>query len=408
MEKIKILVASGDNAGSGKFRCIDPHVNLQNNFGDQFFVDINSSVDFSNIEYLKQYQIIFIHRTPQHNTKSAIQIINNIKKLGIKLIVDTDDYWDLDPSHGLYLTYKQNKLPELMINILKLADAVTVPTKILADAIKKYNKNVFILPNAIDPKEEQFNPKPTESNRVRFGWLGGSSHIKDLEIINGFGNTINNYTKIAQNVLCGFDLRGTVREVNKETQEIKERPMKPMESTWFAYEVFLTNSYRYLENDMNYVKYLTQFKYDENYNDKDKPYRRIWTKPINTYANGYNEFDVALAPLNSSIFNQYKSQLKVIEAGFHKKALIAQNYGPYTIDLISGIEKGGVFNNKGNALLVDSVKNHKQWNNFAKKLIESDNLRLELGERLYETVSLKYDLNNVTKYRAEIYKSIIK
>ena len=43
-----------------------------------------------------------------------------------------------------------------------------------------------------------------------------------------------------------------------------------------------------------------------------------------------------------------KSQLKVIEAGFHKKALVGQDYGPYTIDCVSAIERGGVFNPKGN------------------------------------------------------------
>jgi hypothetical protein len=32
----------------------------------------------------------------------------------------------------------------------------------------------------------------------------------------------------------------------------------------------------------------------------------------------------------------------------------------------------------------------------------------DMGERLYETVKDKYDLKNVTKDRAEFYKSIIK
>jgi hypothetical protein len=36
------------------------------------------------------------------------------------------------------------------------------------------------------------------------------------------------------------------------------------------------------------------------------------------------------------------------------------------------------------------------------------NLAYDLGQRLYETVKDKYDLNNVTKDRAELYKSLIK
>jgi glycosyltransferase involved in cell wall biosynthesis len=140
----------------------------------------------------------------------------------------------------------------------------------------------------------------------------------------------------------------------------------------------------------------------------NKPYRRIWTKPISQYATGYNHFDIALAPLNDSQFNKYKSQLKVIEAGFHKKALIAQNYGPYTIDLIGAIDKGGAWNPKGNCLLVETSKNHKQWTKNAKKLIDNPDLITELGEKLYETVKDKYDLNNVTKLRSELYKNLIK
>ena len=62
-------------------------------------------------------------------------------------------------------------------------------------------------------------------------------------------------------------------------------------------------------------------------------YNRVWTKPVTSYASNYRLFDVSLAPIKNHIFNRVKSQLKVIEAGFYKKALIASNLGPYTIDL---------------------------------------------------------------------------
>ena len=96
----------------------------------------------------------------------------------------------------------------------------------------------------------------------------------------------------------------------------------------------------------------------------------------------------------------------MIEAGFHKKAIIAQNYGPYTIDLVSAIEKG-VINNNGNSLLVESSKNHKQWSQHVKRLVDNPSLVEDLGEKLYETVKDKYNLNTVTKERAEIYKTLL-
>jgi glycosyltransferase involved in cell wall biosynthesis len=156
---------------------------------------------------------------------------------------------------------------------------------------------------------------------------------------------------------------------------------------------------------MDYKTYLFNFV-ESPYNDLDKPYVRRWTRNIDTYASNYNYFDVSLAPLVESLFNESKSQLKVIEAGFHKKALIASEVKPYTLDLISGISEGK-FNGKGNSLLVSPKKNHKQWAQHMKKLIENPNMIEDLGNRLYETVKDKYSLKNVSKDRIQFFKSII-
>ena len=51
--------------------------------------------------------------------------------------------------------------------------------------------------------------------------------------------------------------------------------------------------------------------------------------------------------------------------------------------------------------------NHNGDLNIAKKLIDNPTWAKDLGERLYETVKDKYDLNVVTKDRAEFYKSIV-
>ena len=40
MSKIKVLVVPSDRTGVGKFRSVDPHVFLQNLYGDDFHVDI--------------------------------------------------------------------------------------------------------------------------------------------------------------------------------------------------------------------------------------------------------------------------------------------------------------------------------------------------------------------------------
>ena len=107
-------------------------------------------------------------------------------------------------------------------------------------------------------------------------------------------------------------------------------------------------------------------------------------------------------------FNEVKSQLKVIESGFHKKALIAQDYGPYQIDCINIFDRGGKINEKGNAILVEKHRNHKDWYKAMKKLSENPTLVDLLQNNLYNTVKDKYHIDTVTHTRAEFYKILVK
>ena len=204
--------------------------------------------------------------------------------------------------------------------------------------------------------------------------------------------------------LCGFDTRGTVTEINQQTKEQKQRDIRPEETVWARYEEIFTDNYKFV--DENYKKFLMKFTDEEYKTNEHLFYNRVWTKPVTSYATNYRLFDVSIAPIKNHIFNRVKSQLKVIEAGFYKKALIASNLGPYTVDLKHAL-KNGEFSD-GNALLVDEPKNHSDWAKNMKKLIENPNFAYDLGQRLYETVKDTYDLNVVTKNRAEFYKSLIK
>jgi glycosyltransferase involved in cell wall biosynthesis len=291
-----------------------------------------------------------------------------------------------------------------IINNLKVASYITTTTTIFADEIKKFNKNVYILPNAINPKEQQFQAKTEPSDILRFGWLGGSSHLHDLKLLHGTFNKLSSLKDKYSLYLCGFDTRGTVTEINQQTKEQKQRDIRPEETVWARYEEIFTDNYKFV--DENYKKFLMKFTDEEYKTNEHLFYNRVWTKPVTSYATNYRLFDVSIAPIKNHIFNRVKSQLKVIEAGFYKKALIASNLGPYTVDLKHAL-KNGEFSD-GNALLVDEPKNHSDWAKNMKKLIENPNFAYDLGQRLYETVKDTYDLNVVTKNRAEFYKSLIK
>jgi glycosyltransferase involved in cell wall biosynthesis len=287
---------------------------------------------------------------------------------------------------------------------LKAADYVTTTTELFANEIRKLNKNVIVLPNAIDPNEPQFKEPTPPSEKIRVGWLGGSSHLHDLKLLDGMVNKLGPIQDKLQYYVCGFDIRGTVTEINKQTGEQTQRAIRPSETVWVKYEEIFTNNYKIISPE--YKNFLDDFE-EKPFDGLEKEnYVRVWTRPVESYAKNYSNFDISLAPIKNHIFNRMKSQLKVIEAGFHKKALIASNVGPYTIDLKHAM-KNGEFTD-GNALLVDEHKNHSDWAKWIKKLVDNPNMITDLGERLYETVKDKYDLNVVTKTRAEFYKSLIK
>jgi glycosyltransferase involved in cell wall biosynthesis len=406
MSKIRILAIPSDKHGVGKFRMMDPFVFISDKHSEDIHVDISYNAEDRD-EYFLNYDIVvfhtFIHQT---NHEHNIKRINWLKSKGIITVMDIDDLWFVDQRHPMYQVIKMNKVGEMKIDMLKTVDYVSTTTPIFAQTIKDKLKvsNVVVFPNAVNEDEPQFQNKSIKSDKVRFGWLGGSSHLHDLELMsNGISSTYNLFKDKVQFVLCGFDTRGSVTVIDQEGKQ-QQRPIQPTETVWYKYEGFFTDNFKVLSPE--YKNYLGTFTQGD-YNDIDEPYRRRWTKDINSYATNYNTFDVSLAPLVDSVFNANKSQLKVIEAGFFKKAIIASDVDPFTIDLISAVDEGK-FNDKGNALLVGSKKNHKDWAKHMKRLVENPNMIEDLGNRLYETVKDTYSLKKVCKDRVEFFKSIIK
>jgi glycosyltransferase involved in cell wall biosynthesis len=406
MSKIRILAIPSDKHGVGKFRIMDPYRYIGDAHSSEVHVDITYNAEDRD-EFFLDYDIVvfhsFIHQT---NHDGNIRRINWLKSKGIKVIMDIDDLWFVDQRHPMYHQIKHSKIGEMKIEMLRLADHITTTTPIFAKTIKDRLgvKSVEVFPNAVNDEEPQFQPKPIKSDKIRFGWLGGSSHLHDLELLSGGISSIHNsYKGKTQFVLCGFDLRGNVTEIDSKTGARRERPIHPKETVWYRYENFFTDEYRALDDEYkNFLLTFTQVPYP----DMDKPYVRRWTQEINTYANNYNYFDVSLAPLVESQFNANKSQLKAIEAGFHKKAIIASETDPFTLDLISAVDNGN-FNDKGNALLVNPKRNHKDWAKHMKRLLDNPNMIEDMGNRLYETVKDKYSLRKTCKDRVEFFKSII-
>ena len=159
-KKINVLVIPSDKTGVGKFRSIDPHIFLQNLYSDEFHVDIIFDPQYDDMVFWSKYQIVVFHRSIGSDFEKAHELIQKLNLLGIITVADIDDYWMPGKEHPIHDIIKFNKINEKIVANLKVASYITTTTEIFATEIRKFNKNVFVFPNAINPNETQFK-EPT-------------------------------------------------------------------------------------------------------------------------------------------------------------------------------------------------------------------------------------------------------
>lgn len=320
----------------------------------------------------------------------------------LKLIIDMDDYWNLTQQHACFSTYKIFNIKDKIEYCFKNADLVTCTTSILADIIKPYNPNIAILPNSLCA-EGEFAPHPNPSNRIRFGLIGGSSHIRDIEMLYGIANRCSpELLSQIQFVLCGFD-RGTTRLVDENKRVVGEQQMPWENVCWTRFERILTNDYRIVSPE--HKKFLQEFRWQQQYN-ADEPYKRIWTKDIYHYMNCYDDIDVLLVPLEDNEFNRYKSELKLVEASIKNKCVIVSDVNPYKICGINIIDKGGEINPEGNCYMINNRKGSMGWYKAIKRVATDEKLRDMMRTNLSKLTEKDYNLEEVTKKRIEEYKKL--
>ena len=407
-KKINVLVVPSDKFGVGLYRSVSPHTMLNTTYGEEFDVEIEYEPNWADLDSFRKYDIIHFHKGLFKNMEVFWNALEFFKENGIVTVMDIDDYWNIPQTHPMY---HQNKIlghQQMTIKNLTMVDYVTTTTEIFASKIRPHNKNVFVFPNAVDPTEDQYSPVKNPSEKIRFGFVMGSSHEKDMELFRGVvGKLPKDILDKIQIVLCGFDTRGTITVFGKDGQIAQQRPIQPQESVWYRYEQNVTDNYRIVSPE--YRAFLERFIPNSQWpNVENEAYRREWTKDISNFATHYRNVDVLIAPLDEFEFNAVKSELKFIEAGFTKTAVIASNFGPYTIGSRNLFKFGGEIDMEGNCILVDKRKAHKDWVKAITKLVKSPELITVLQNNMHETVKDKYDIRNVTKTRAEWYKEIVK
>jgi len=341
---MKIFVAIPNTyAGCGFYRQYQPH----NRLAKTHNIDVLCSAGLKddNDEWVDfDFDIAYFHKA-----YFDFETIDKLKSEGVVTICDFDDWWKLDTEHIFYRKYQEDGVSEILAQLARSVDYVTCTTERLANELRNLNRNVVVLPNAMDMNYQNCKIERVKEDKLVFGYLGGHCHLKDLQQLHGLNNRLSS--------LSGYKFR--LMGVDKS-------------EVYNKYSMILSDDGRLAGDKFDWM-------------DKAD----IWN-----YPRFYNHLDVSLVPLVDNKFNSLKSELKLIEAGFFKKAVICDNVHPYK-DLLK---------HKVNSLVVNK---RQDWYKNCKYLIQNPNAVIELGEALYETVQ-PYSIDTVNEKRLKFYKDVLK
>lgn len=333
---MRILVVTSENSGVGYHRLMLPIYFMPKTFA--MFTDTLTEEVLS-----EGYDILLINRfIPDVHIDKLIEYRD---KYGFKLIVDIDDYWHLDSWHILTPVYPT----QVIIDHIKIADLVTCTNELLWNEIRHYNSNVAILPNALPFGEDQFTDIRTESDKVRFVYVGSITHEKDLRILQFPMKKAYSDVQLKQkmhNTICGLD------DPNEYSRMIWHKMIH-----YFTAGLKLGDVRRAL--------------------------------PVREYMNFYNDADCSIVPLVSSRFNSMKSNLKVLEAACKKIPVIVSNVSPYET-----------------CMEAIKINSQSDWYREIKKVATDSIYRQEKGLANYEWCNENFNLHKINETRKHLYAGI--
>jgi len=184
---MNIHLTTSMRGGVNYHRMVTPHVNLLKKYPEfQITTSVDDrswiKLDLSKINILVFTRMISLEGLEYKGVNYSLEeIVKKYKKLGIKFVVDVDDYWILDRTHPSYKIYGKEYQKQVRLS-LRLADLVITTNKRLADKIRPINKNIEIIPNCIYKIHKQWDYSPLPK-KTKFGYLGATSHKDDVNLM---------------------------------------------------------------------------------------------------------------------------------------------------------------------------------------------------------------------------------
>lgn len=296
-------------------------------------------------EEMQRADIIVFHRADNVEYHKTARLL---KSMGKKIVFDNDDTFIVDKTHAFFNLdekgFKQNMewKNNAVYNFIRNSDLVTASTETLANEYRKWNPNVVVLPNCVNP-DDWDDPLRNETDVVRIGVVGSTAYYHDFDIITDVIRKLDGDKRV-QLVLFGL-FAGKDKEKNPKITEVHHR------------------EYGFWDTLKN-VEHVG------------------WCEMVD-YFTVLNELklDLMIIPRRESYFNACKSNVKMLEAAMCEIPIISNYWkgNPYEKD-IDGTN--GLF-----------VYNQEDWLKEIYRLVDNKDLRRNMGKKAHE-----YVLNNYSIY----------
>jgi len=312
----------------------------------KFFVAANSM----DKEFFDFPDVVVYSRTYPFD---PIQQIKEFQKKDVLVVYDTDDdYLTVNPGNPCHADVK--KVTEQYISLIKAADVVTVTTDILKKRVKRFNKNVVVVPNALN--FARFKDRKDNNKKLKIGYSGASSHWEDIGIVLDVISDLQKKYEFEFFIqgMCGGPLIG---EIYNYTYIDKEK-LEPERRDYYRSALKM---YEKLKN----VKFVHIPFYPP----------ELFPEILSML-----DLDIAIAPLKGNKFNEAKSAIKFFESAAIGTACLTSNVLPYR----------GVSNYTTN-------NTYKDWYKKLEKLIKDEKFRKKLAKKQWDIVRNNADLTKVVK-----------
>lgn len=170
------VVFYGNNSGARYWRFVSPAKYMA-----RLGVEVRIPDGGMSGEDLSWADIIIIQGLVDRNLLAMVYAFQ--QEHGKKVVVEFDDWINVERHSPHFIEHQAKQVPETMKISMGFADMITTTTEYLANKFRRFNRNVKVLPNFIDPDLYLIEPKLNGGDKVRISWAGSMTHIKDLEMI---------------------------------------------------------------------------------------------------------------------------------------------------------------------------------------------------------------------------------